>query len=95
MLAMLSKEIFLIAVPQAIATQFSKISLSKAFPLKQRCMAQFPAYVELLKRMTRQQEISETTITRAFANIYFVQRIVAADRWQPERRANINLESYL
>ena len=95
MLAMLSKEIFLIAVPQAIAAQSSKISLSKAFPLKQRCLAQFPAYVELLKRMARQQGISEITITRAFANIYFVQRIVVADRGQPERRVNVNLESYL
>lgn len=80
MLAMLSKEIFLIVVPQAIAAQSSKISLSKAFPLKQRYLAQFPAYVELLKRMARQQGISEITITRAFTNIYFVQRIIVADR---------------
>ncbi|MDR5612443.1 MAG: lytic murein transglycosylase, partial [Arsenophonus sp.] len=48
-------------------------------------MAQFPAYVQYLKQMARQQGISEATIARAFANIYFVQRIVAADRRQPEK----------
>ncbi|WP_238149079.1 lytic murein transglycosylase [Arsenophonus endosymbiont of Aleurodicus floccissimus] len=95
LIAMLPKVIFLISVPQAIAGQFSEISLSKVFPHKKRSLAQFPAYVQYLKQMARQQGISEATIARAFANIYFVQRIVAADRRQPEKRANVNLENYL
>lgn len=95
LIAMLPKVIFLISVPQAIAAQSSEVSLSKVFPHKKRSLAQFSAYVQYLKQMARQQGISEATIARAFANIYFVQRIVAADRRQPEKRANVNLENYL
>ncbi|WP_339053766.1 lytic murein transglycosylase [Arsenophonus endosymbiont of Crataerina pallida] len=95
LIAMLPKVIFLISVPQAIAAQSSEVSLSKVFPHKKLSLAQFPAYVQYLKQMARQQGISEATIARAFANIYFVQRIVAADRRQPEKRANVNLENYL
>lgn len=93
--AVLPNVVLLISIPQAIAAPSSEISLSKAFPHKKRSLAQFPAYVAYLKHMARQRGISEATITRAFANIYFVQRIVAADRGQPERRANVNLENYL
>lgn len=95
LIAILPDVVLLISVPQAIAGPCSEISLSKAFPHKKRSLAQFPAYVAYLKHMARQRGISEATIARAFANIYFVQRIVAADREQPERRANVNLDNYL
>ncbi|HGJ5880244.1 MAG TPA: lytic transglycosylase domain-containing protein [Arsenophonus nasoniae] len=95
LIAMLPKVVLLISVPQVIAAPSSELSLTKAFPHKKRSLAQFPAYVAYLKQMARQRGISEATIARAFANIYFVQRIVAADRRQPERRASVNLENYL
>ncbi|WP_442890677.1 hypothetical protein [Arsenophonus sp. PmNCSU2021_1] len=69
LIAMMPKVIFLISVPQAIAAQSSEVSLSKVFPHKKRSLAQFPAYVQYLKQMARQQGISEATIARAFANI--------------------------
>ncbi|MDR5610645.1 hypothetical protein [Arsenophonus sp.] len=69
LIAMLPKVIFLISVPQAIAAQSSEVSLSKVFPHKKLSLAQFPAYVQYLKQMARQQGISEATIARAFANI--------------------------
>lgn len=95
LIATLPNAVLFISVPQAKAAPSSEISLSKAFPHKKRSLTQFPAYIAYLKQLARQQGISEATIARAFANIYFVQRIVAADRGQPERRASVNLENYL
>ena len=48
--------------------------------------AQFPAYVEQLKRRAREQGISQSTLDRAFAQIHFVDRVIKADRNQPEQK---------
>ncbi len=55
--------------------------------------AQFPAYVEQLKRRAREQGISQATLDRAFAQIHFVDRVIKADRNQPEQK--ITLGDYL
>lgn len=55
--------------------------------------AQFPAYVEQLKRQALAQGISQTTIDNAFANTHFVDRVLKADRNQPEKK--ITLDDYL
>ncbi len=55
--------------------------------------AQFPAYVEQLKRRAREQGISQATLDRAFAQIHFVDRVIKADRNQPEQK--ITLDDYL
>lgn len=55
--------------------------------------AQFPAYVETLKKKARAEGISEATINRAFANIHFVDRAVQADRNQPEKK--VLLDDYM
>ena len=55
--------------------------------------AQFPAYVEQLKRQAREQGISQSTLDRAFAQIHFVDRVIKADRNQPEQK--VTLDDYL
>lgn len=55
--------------------------------------AQFSAYVEQLKRRAREQGISQATLDRAFAQIHFVDRVIKADRNQPEQK--ITLDDYL
>ncbi|KGI83454.1 lytic murein transglycosylase, partial [Exiguobacterium mexicanum] len=70
-------------------------ALDKAFPIEQREPKQFPAYVELLKEHAVAQGIKPATIERAFANIHFIERVVKADKGQPEKRATVTLASYL
>ncbi|WP_199636106.1 lytic murein transglycosylase [Serratia sp. PAMC26656] len=55
--------------------------------------AQFPAYVEQLKRQALAQGISQATIDNAFVNAHFVDRVIKADRNQPEKK--ITLDDYL
>jgi membrane-bound lytic murein transglycosylase B len=55
--------------------------------------AQFPAYVEQLKRQALAQGISQATLDNAFANAHFVDRVIKADRNQPEKK--ITLDDYL
>ncbi|WP_442958710.1 lytic murein transglycosylase [Providencia sp. PROV121] len=71
------------------------IALNKAFPLEEREPSQFPAYVELLKEHALAQGIQPATIERGFAHIHFIERVVKADKGQPEKRATVTLESYL
>ncbi|QCR35986.1 lytic transglycosylase domain-containing protein [Nissabacter sp. SGAir0207] len=55
--------------------------------------AEFPAYVEQLKQQARAQGISEATLESAFANIHFVDRVIASDRNQLEKK--VTLDDYL
>lgn len=55
--------------------------------------AEFPLYVEMLKREARRQGITQATLDAAFANIHFVDRAIKADRNQPEKK--ITLSDYL
>ncbi|WP_034915262.1 MULTISPECIES: lytic murein transglycosylase [Erwinia] len=55
--------------------------------------AEFPAYVEKLKAQARQQGIDESTLAVAFANVHFVDHVIASDRNQPEKK--ITLSDYL
>ncbi|WP_353241794.1 lytic murein transglycosylase [Providencia sp.] len=70
-------------------------ALDKAFPIEKREASQFPAYVELLKEHAIAQGIKPATIERGFANIHFIERVVKADKGQPEKRATVTLASYL
>lgn len=70
-------------------------ALDKAFPIESREPSQFPAYVELLKQHALAQGIKPATIERGFANIHFIERVVKADKGQPEKRATVTLDSYL
>ncbi len=54
---------------------------------------QFPAYVEQLKRHALAQGISPAIVDSAFANVHFVDRVIKADRNQPEKK--ITLDDYL
>lgn len=55
--------------------------------------AEFPAYVEELKRQAREQGIDAATIDTAFSNIHFVDRAISADRNQLEKK--VTLDDYL
>ncbi|EKT57528.1 lytic murein transglycosylase [Providencia sneebia] len=87
--------------PKVITTQQEAViekqvdALDKAFPIDQREPSQFPAYVELLKEHALAQGIKQSTIDRGFANIHFIERVVKADKGQPEKRATVTLDSYL
>lgn len=70
-------------------------ALDKAFPIENREPSQFPAYVELLKEHALAQGIKQSTIERGFANIHFIERVVKADKGQPEKRVTVTLDSYL
>ncbi|MGO2369464.1 MAG: lytic murein transglycosylase, partial [Serratia sp. (in: enterobacteria)] len=54
---------------------------------------QFPAYVEQLKRQALAKGISPAVVESAFANVHFVDRVIKADRSQPEKK--ITLDDYL
>lgn len=71
------------------------LALDTAFPVGQREPSQFSAYVELLKEHALAQGINQSTIDRGFANIHFIERVVKADKGQPEKRATVTLDSYL
>ncbi len=55
--------------------------------------AQFPAYIEQLKSQALAQGISPAIVESAFANVHFVDRVIKADRNQPEKK--ITLDDYL
>lgn len=55
--------------------------------------AEFPAYVESLKRQALAQGIDRQTVDSAFANVHFVDRVIKADRNQLEKK--ITLDVYL
>ncbi|UAN60858.1 lytic transglycosylase domain-containing protein [Serratia sp. JSRIV006] len=55
--------------------------------------AEFPAYVEQLKRRAIKQGIPAATVGAAFANAHFVDRVINADRNQLEKK--ITLDDYL
>ncbi|MCT4713903.1 lytic murein transglycosylase [Enterobacteriaceae bacterium H18W14] len=55
--------------------------------------AEFPAYVEALKQQARSQGISDATITAAFANVHFVDRVIKSDQNQLEKK--VTLDDYL
>ncbi|MFA1238661.1 lytic transglycosylase domain-containing protein [Serratia odorifera] len=55
--------------------------------------AEFPAYVEALKRQAVAQGIDRQTVDSAFANVHFVDRVIKADRNQLEKK--ITLDVYL
>lgn len=55
--------------------------------------AEFPAYIENLKAQARAQGIRPAVIRAAFANIHFVDRVIHADRNQPEKQ--VTLDDYL
>lgn len=89
------------AAPKQLTTQQNVAiaqeveALDKAFPIENREPSQFPAYVELLKQHAVAQGIKPSTVERGFANIHFIERVVKADKGQPEKRATVTLESYL
>ncbi|MEW7314737.1 lytic murein transglycosylase [Buttiauxella gaviniae] len=55
--------------------------------------AEFPAYVETLKTQARLQGVSDNTISSAFANVHFVDRVIKSDQNQLEKK--IMLDEYL
>ena len=55
--------------------------------------AEFPVYVEQLKRRAIKQGIPAATVENAFANAHFVDRVINADRNQLEKK--ITLDDYL
>lgn len=55
--------------------------------------AEFPAYVEQLKRRAIKQGIPAATVDDAFANAHFVDRVINADRNQLEKK--VTLDDYL
>lgn len=55
--------------------------------------AEFPAFVETLKEQARLQGINASTISNAFANIHFVDRVIKSDQSQLEKK--IMLDEYL
>lgn len=55
--------------------------------------AEFPAFVEGLKKQARSQGIGESTLNSAFANVHFVDRVIKSDRNQLEKK--ITLDDYL
>ena len=69
-----------VLIPGAPQAQEATLAASGRDP------AQFPAYVEQLKRRAREQGISQSTLDRAFAQIHFVDRVIKADRNQPEQK---------
>lgn len=79
------------AAPKQLTTQQNVAiaqeveALDKAFPIENREPTQFPAYVELLKQHAIAQGIKPSTVERGFANIHFIERVVKADKGQPEK----------
>ncbi|WNN47020.1 lytic murein transglycosylase [Siccibacter colletis] len=55
--------------------------------------AEFPVYVETLRSKARAAGISDATLTAAFDNIHFVDRVIKSDRGQLENK--ILLDDYL
>ncbi|WP_261821444.1 lytic murein transglycosylase [Pragia fontium] len=55
--------------------------------------SQFPAYIEKLKAKALAQGIDQQTIDQAFANVYFLNRVIQSDQNQLEKK--IMLDDYL
>ncbi|WP_228350806.1 MULTISPECIES: lytic murein transglycosylase [Limnobaculum] len=55
--------------------------------------SQFPAYVEKLKARALSEGINQQTIDQAFANVYFLSRVIDSDKNQLEKK--ITLDDYL
>lgn len=58
-----------------------------------REVTNFPLYITALKQYARLNGISEATIEIAFKDVYHIDRVVNADRNQPERK--LTLDDYL
>lgn len=58
-----------------------------------RKVTNFPLYITALKQYARLNGISEATIEIAFKDVYHIDRVVNADRNQPERK--LTLDDYL
>lgn len=78
-----------VAAAPAPATQPTGSTLAETG----RDPAEFPAYVEQLKRRAIKQGIPAATVENAFANAHFVDRVINADRNQLEKK--ITLDDYL
>lgn len=59
----------------------------------ERTAEQFPVYIESLKEFARQNGISDQTINVAFSQVYFLERVIKADKNQPE--VKITFAQYL
>lgn len=81
------------AVQQPAAARLSVADLQREFPADSRTAEQFPAYAEKLKAMARQEGIKETSLTRAFENFHFIERVITSDKNQPEKK--VTLDDYL
>lgn len=81
------------AVQQPAAARLSVADLQREFPADSRTAEQFPAYAEQLKAMARQEGIKESTLTRAFENFHFIERVITSDKNQPEKK--VTLDDYL
>ncbi|WP_202300607.1 lytic murein transglycosylase [Dryocola clanedunensis] len=77
------------AQPQASSTNSSASTLAA----QGRDPAEFPGYVEQLKQQAKAQGISDATITAAFANVHFVDRVIKSDQNQLEKK--VTLDDYL
>ncbi|VFS58436.1 murein hydrolase B [Leminorella grimontii] len=62
-------------------------------PVEAQEEAKFRAYVETLKEKALTQGITQQTVERAFANVYYLKRVVTADQNQPEKK--LTLDDYL
>lgn len=81
------------AAPVAVAASQAKLSAATTLAEQGRDPAEFPAYVEQLKKEARAKGISHATLAKAFANIHFVDRVIKSDRNQLEKK--ITLDDYL
>lgn len=52
----------------------------------ERTAENFPAYIEALKQFAKENGISDETIAKAFDNVYFLDKVVKADKNQPEKK---------
>lgn len=86
----------LVASAPAVKPAVSRLTVSdlqRDFPADSRTAEQFPAYAEQLKEMARQEGIKEATLTRAFENFHFIERVITSDKNQPEKK--VTLDDYL
>lgn len=81
----------------AIKSSVTRLFMATAFLVQGAVFAAdpagFPAYVEQLKIQAQEQGFSQDTIERAFTEVRFYERAVAADRNQPEFK--LTLDTYL
>lgn len=62
-------------------------------PLDQRTTENFQLYVSQLKQQALSEGLDKDTVEEALSHVHFVERVVKADRSQPEK--NITLDEYL